>query len=80
MMQQTFEELPLSFSCSNLSLSVLDVMLSSLYLSLLFSGIRLAIQKLKASESSTDGLLPALATSCSNLECRPPTAIALQEV
>lgn len=77
MMQQTPGELPFSFSCSNCSLSMLDVMLSSLYLSLLLRGIRLAIQKLNASVSEIAGLLPARATSSTNLECLPPTAMAL---
>ena len=77
MMQQTPGELPFSFSCSNCSLSMLDVMLSSLYLSLLLRGMRLAIQKLNASVSEIAGLLPARATSSTNLECLPPTAMAL---
>lgn len=76
-MQQTPGELPFSFSCSNCSLSMLDVMLSSLYLSLLLRGMRLAIQKLNASVSEIAGLLPARATSSTNLECLPPTAMAL---
>ena len=54
-------------------------MLSSLYLSLGFSGIRLATQKLNFSASDDEGLSPALATSSANLECLFPTAMALQK-
>ena len=70
---------PLSISCSNFSLSALDVMLSSLYLSLGFKGIKFATQKLNFSASEDDGLSPALATSSANLEWLFPTAMALDQ-
>ncbi len=70
---------PLSISCSNFSLSALDVMLSSLYLSLGFRGIKFATQKLNFSASEDDGLSPALATSSANLEWLFPTAMALKQ-
>ncbi len=70
---------PLSISCSNFSLSALDVMLSSLYLSLGFRGIKFATQKLNFSASEDDGLSPALATSSANLEWLFPTAMALDQ-
>ena len=70
---------PLSMSCSNFNLSALDVMLSSLYLSLGFRGIKFATQKLNFSASEDDGLSPALATSSANLEWLFPTAMALKQ-
>lgn len=68
-----------NMSCSNFSLSALDVMLRSLYLSPELSGMRLATQKLNFSASDDDGLSPALLTSSANLEPLLPTATALQE-
>jgi len=70
---------PLSISCSNFNLSALDVILSSLYLSLGFKGIKFATQKLNFSASEDDGLSPALATSSANLEWLFPTAMALKQ-
>ncbi len=54
-------------------------MLSSLYLSLGFKGIKFATQKLNFSASEDDGLSPALATSSANLEWLFPTAMALNQ-
>ena len=72
---------PFSISCSNLSLSALEVMLRSLYFSLGLSGIKLATQKLNFSASDDEGLSPALATSSAYLELLVllPTAMALQQ-
>ena len=71
---------PFIISCSTFNRSALDVMLSSLYLSVGFRGIRFATQKLNFSASVAEGLSPALATNSANLECLLPTAIALRGV